>query len=79
MKEDFVRNMSRRKTGATKNIREIQRQEDGTAELGRESAIATSKPILCARSANEMVDLSLQKKSIISFLCQKAARINSII
>ena len=79
MKEDFVRNMSRRKTGATKNIREIQRQEDGTAELGRESATITSKPILCARSVNETVDSFLQKKSIISFLCQKAARINSII
>jgi hypothetical protein len=79
LKEDFVRNMSRRKTGATKNIREIRRQEDGTAELGRESVTVTSKPILCARSANETVDSFLQKKSIISFLCQKAARINSII
>ena len=48
-------------------------------ELGRESATITSKPILCARSVNETVDSFLQKKSIISFLCQKAARILSLI
>jgi len=33
--------MSRRKTDATKNIRETRRQEDVMAELGRESATAT--------------------------------------
>jgi hypothetical protein len=71
--------MSRRKADDTKNTKEIQRQEDATAELGNESVTVTSRLILCARSANETVSSFLQKKSIISFLCQKAARINSII
>jgi hypothetical protein len=41
LKEDFVRNMSRMKTGATKNIKEIQRLGNVMAELGRESVTAT--------------------------------------
>jgi hypothetical protein len=66
--------MNRKKTGATKNIREIQRLENVTVELGRESVTATSKLILCVRSANEMENLLLRMKFITSFLYRKVVR-----
>jgi len=74
LKEDFVRNMSRKKTGATRSIKETRRQEDVMAELGREFVTATSKSILFARGASETGNSFLQKKSTISFPCRKEAR-----